>query len=222
MRHAAFIRSLGIALAAVSIALTAKAAGTIVNTGPGGNGDPGGGLTLGLDSIGGYQNLAGEFQLSGPTAVGSIFGWIGVDRGDAAGGTLNISILENDPNTGTLEFSQDTTLGPGVDQVPGWTGISGLNLDLSAGTYWVEFSSPDSSLSAYMPYPVANPLSEYAFESQNVGNLYTLSQFDPVGVQINGVPDVTGTLGMLGLGVAGLLVFTARQRRGACQGGLRP
>jgi hypothetical protein len=213
MRHSAFTRSVGIAIAALSIALTAKAAETIVNTGPGGNGDPGGGLTLGLDSIGGYQDIAGEFQLSAPTAVGSIFGWIGVDRGDPTGGTLNISILANDPNTGTVEFSQDTVIGPGVDQVPGWTGLSGLDLDLSAGTYCVEFSSPDSTLSGYMPYPVANPLVEYAFENQNVGNLYTPSQFDPVGVQINGVPDASGTFGMLGLGLVGLLGLAVRQRR---------
>jgi MYXO-CTERM domain-containing protein len=213
MRDSAFIKSAGIAIVALSIALTAKAAATIVNTGPGGNGDPGGGLTLGLNSIGGYQNLAGEFQLSAPTAVGSIFGWIGVDRDDPTGGTLNISILANDPNTGTVEFSQDTVLGPGVDQVPGWTGLTGLGLDLSAGTYWVEFSSPDSTLSGYMPYPVANPLAEYAFESQNVGNLYTLNPFDPVGVQIDGVPDATGTFGILGLGLVGVLGFAAHQRR---------
>ena len=142
MRTGAFMRFMGIAVVAISISLTASAAETIVNTGPGGNGDPGGGLTLGLDSIGGYQNIAGEFQLLDPTEVGSIFGWIGLDRDDLAGGTLNISILANDPNTGTVEFSQDTTLGAGVDQVPGWTGLSGLDLNLSAGTYWVEIFIP--------------------------------------------------------------------------------
>jgi hypothetical protein len=195
---------------------------SIVNTGSGGAVETG-------RHLGGYSStsptaftggLAGEFSLTGNVQVTSIYGWIGDNITGTldSGGLLNISILSNDPNTGTVDFSQDFTVPS--DQAPAWTGIDGLDLDLGPGSYWVEFSSPDESFVGFAPHTaLTSPLSDYAY-SIDGGGFDVDADYD-FGVQINGnvlsssVPDSGSTVLLVAAGMIGLCALAARRKLGA-------
>ena len=131
----------------------------VVDTGPGG---ASGGTTLSED-----QWLAAKFTLTQAETITSIEGWmvylnslfsLPVDvviYGDAG---LDV------PDTGDLRYEDSFTVLPS-GFAPGWNGVTGISLDLPAGTYWVAFEVTVPSVigSGAMPPTAAQELPDYAF-----------------------------------------------------------
>jgi hypothetical protein len=115
----------------------------VVDTGEGTNLNGGYGWSLDNSNP---QWLAGKFSLNQAYSINSVEGWIGIVT-DA--GTGRISIYGDAgqiPDAADLKFSQDFL----VDLAqPSWQGISGLDWDLAAGSYWVAFEDPIGSSLSY-------------------------------------------------------------------------
>jgi hypothetical protein len=135
-------------VAVFMITIPSAYAGLIIDTGPG----PSSGGALDLSS---GQWWAGKFNLTNSFKITDIDVWlvstghsghlkyaIYSDAGNAPGSTpINSTTLPIDVDMGNLNF------------VPDWFGPSGLNWDLSAGTYWLALEVPDSY---YGALPVLN------------------------------------------------------------------
>ena len=182
-------------------------ADTIVDTDQGISGWTGG-KSLFNDPDGAYQNLAMEFTLISATNITSVEGWISEANG--SNGSLTIGI---GTTPGDLLFSgmyQSQTL-PEINQ---WTGLTGLDWYLEAGTYWVSFIA-NTGFSASMPGSAPLPTSRYAVSqtfnpSWNVYN-YDGLETDALGLRVSGdvqsIPDTGVNIFMFGgvlVGLAGL------------------
>lgn len=186
-------------LAVLAFASNSKA--QIINTGaPGSDG----GYVLGYG-----QGLAAEFSLSGPTTVTALEGWIGDDEEPyfATGGTIYINLLANDPDSGTNVYSGTMELGN--DMAPNWNGVSGLDLNLGAGNYWLEFTS--SQANAYMPGWAPQPLPNYAFNEY--GGSWSYNSVFDLGIQVYGTPAVPDAASSAWLCASTALMLLGAERR---------
>jgi hypothetical protein len=172
-------------------------AGLIIDTGPG----PSSGGALDLSS---GQWWAGKFTLTNSFKITDIDVWL-VSTGHS--GHLTYAIYRDAGAAPGSTPINSTTLPINVDMsnlnfVPGWFGPSGLNWDLSAGTYWLALEVPDSYYGA-LPYTVPSPLSAYAVNQGGTWRSYSDFTF---GVRIYGetqVPEPATAL-LFGLGLVGL------------------
>ncbi|MGD0959448.1 MAG: hypothetical protein ABSB19_06550 [Methylomonas sp.] len=198
----------GIALLAISFSQQASA-DLIVNTGaPQGNGY----LPSTLD---GGDWLAGEFTLTQAADINSIQGYLNDNGTNESGHTFTVTVYDGGanntpPNPGNtnVELSGQATFNG-----DGWNGLTGLNLNLNAGTYWVAFEiGPNNdTFSGSMPVTTANPLQAYAwYDGMSTGG-YNLTSppGNDFGLQINAVPLPSG----LWLFASGLLAFSRFGRR---------
>lgn len=178
------------AIAAIILSMPCQTlAGTIVDTGPGASGWTGGTGLLN-DPTWAYQNIAIEFTLTSATNITSVEGWI--SEGEGSSGNLTIGI---GTSPGDLLFSgtYESQILPKINQ---WTGLTGLDWSLEAGTYWVSFL-PNAGFLASMPGGAPQPTSRYAFSQTNnpPWNIYNYSglETDALGLRISGeahsVPD---------------------------------
>jgi hypothetical protein len=210
MNPSVLARSAGIAVLALAVAAGARA-GLLVDTGPG-PGAPGGIGGWRLDST---QFLAGEFQLSSPATITGADIWAETYFG--AGGELDVSLFSGGP-AGSLLGGGSTTVPAGDDA--GWFGVSGLDISVPAGTYWVDFSTPvlgwgdtPTSFLAGPPLAPVSPLSDYQYTNGGFWNDYPGLD---IGVQVYGissVPDCPGTSLMLACGLIGLGALASRRSR---------
>jgi len=131
----------------------------VVDTGPGG---ASGGATLGED-----QWLAAKFTLTQAETITSIEGWM-VYLNSIFSLPVDVVIYGDagldEPNTGDLRYEDSFTVLPSGFS-PGWNGVTGISLDLPAGTYWVAFevTAPSVIGSGAMPPTAAQELPDYAF-----------------------------------------------------------
>lgn len=154
------IRNLALSLVLTACALPASAiAGTILDTGTPTNGTKWTLNRLPGDSSG--QNLAVRFQLTQATTITEIDGFVGGD-----GGTFTVAVSSDggpyplDDGPLGLIFQQH-----GLSSVAGdgsWSGTSGINWSLSAGTYWAIF--------AVLPSAVTNGASNDTLNGWMMGN----------------------------------------------------
>ncbi|MDH5513169.1 MAG: hypothetical protein OEY27_08160, partial [Gammaproteobacteria bacterium] len=164
---------------------------SIVDTGPGSGPDPYSGnvWVFPADGI-----LAGQFSILEGTRITSAEGWFGVsDTG------LDFDILIYDQSTsglpGSVLFSGSAFAPPqsptGDEMfVFDWFGLSGLNWELPAGTYWIAYqvSDPLNPDLAVMPGPSPNPLIHYAENRSSTSYEWEYADWLNLGVRIEGNP----------------------------------
>jgi hypothetical protein len=157
------------------------------------------------------QFLAAEFVLGQSYSITDVQGWIGSNTN----GNLIYRIRKDDSTSGEIPgsiiYSQAFEL-PFAEDAD-WYGPSGLNWNLSAGTYWLSFEvdvNNSEGFQGWMPFPANFPLSNYAF-SPNADGYTDWYQYDELkfGVRIYGerhganVPEPAIML-LLGLGLMAL------------------
>jgi len=173
----------GIALLAISLSQQAQA-DVIVDTGtPSGIGY----APLTFD---GGDWLAAEFTTTQSWDIGSIAGYINGIDSNQAGNTFTITIYDGNtppkPGTTNQEFSQQATFTGN-----GWNGLSGLNWNLAAGTYWLAFEiGPNNdTFQGNMPVSTANPLSTASYDGLSTGGYQAATGAgNDIGVTISSVP----------------------------------
>lgn len=164
------------------------------------------GFPLQLDA---NDKYAGQVSFSQDLTINSIQTYLNANEA-VEGDTFTISLYQNDANsvgglinTATATYTAD-----------GWNGLSALNWNVTAGTYWVGIEENADSIVFSLPVSVANPLVHTAFSYGS--NLGAYQNYDGMkfGLQIDAtvaaVPE-NDTYAMLlaGLGIMGLV---ARRR----------
>ena len=135
----------------------------IVNTGPGPEELPGFGL-------GGLQWVAVEFEVTEPTTIDRIDGWMLVFRA----GALDLSLYTDGGEVpGELLFRSTGFVNSGS---AAWRGVSSLNWTVTPGTYWVGFEpQPDGAvpgMEGALPFPSKRPLQNGAVVDRESGLTY--------------------------------------------------
>ena len=184
-----------IVLAAVALLLSTNInASIIVDTGTG----PIGVLLPGY-SLDGSQHLAGKFTTSNDYTIDSIEGWISYSGINTFG---TIAIYSDVGGLPGAELYSSIFEGAGNNAQ--WLGVSGIALDLTAGTYWAAFEvRPEQTMSAAMPYPVTSPLSAYAYYPVYDGTWFDGGALD-FGVRISTIP-VPAAVWLFGSGLISLI-----------------
>ncbi|HEU19067.1 MAG TPA: PEP-CTERM sorting domain-containing protein [Deltaproteobacteria bacterium] len=150
------------------------------------------------------QWLAGQFSLSQAYDITDIYGWIYPHDNT---GTMTIALygdstIDDNPDTSIQYFSQKFIPGgSGAD----WYGLTGLNISLTAGTYWVSFEvRNDDTNYGSMPKAFSDPLSVMAYFN---GTTWVGYDDIPIGIRMYGqttsVPE-PATILFLGFGLIGL------------------
>ena len=154
------------------------------------------------------QWLAGEIALNQSYSVNSIEGWI-ADAG-VTPGTLTVILYGdggNVPDMGNELFSQ--VINVTAQQFPhaDWHGVTGIDLDLLPGEYWVAFEvRPGNTYFGWLPQFPPNPLLNYAANYEFSNGVY-LNSYNPIGIRVGAestvIPEPT-TLFLLGPTLLGL------------------
>lgn len=132
-----------------------------------------------------YQYFAGEFTIAEDHLINQVEGYF---SNFAQSGTVTAQLFSDGGNIpGALLFSQSFMLQGGSSLA--WYGISGLNWEVNAGTYWLAFA-PDANISGIWPGGAPSPLGEYSQVISGVWQDLGPDFFDylDVGIRISGTP----------------------------------
>jgi hypothetical protein len=177
-----------------------SAANTIVDTGT-----PSGAT---LWTFAPWQYLAGEFTVADAFVLQTIEGYFD-NRYSAFPGTVDIAIHDDGGDIPGAILFVATTPVVGAGAPLDWYGVSGLNWELAAGTYWASFKPSSGFINGTMPGFAPHPLSNYANSLVENNHEWQGDDTPGIGLRINyqAVPDSTPTLSLF-MGVA-LLGFVA-------------
>jgi hypothetical protein len=195
---------LGVVFITFFIAIAPSFAATIVNTGN--PTDP----THWYFGAASNQWLAGEFTISQPYALTDIKTFCNWTSGS---NIANIAIYSDGGDVpGSLLFNQSFTVG----STSAWQGLSGLNWNLTEGTYWVGFENRAGNFYGTMGGgSVLNPMQGEAYFNNYSGGQYVAGSHEYIPAIIEGIPTATpepASLSLLGLGLLGL-VFKRKKTR---------
>ena len=164
------------------------------------------GFPLHLDA---NDKYAGQVSFSQNLTINSIQTYLSANEA-VEGDMFTISLYESATNgVGNLINTASATY-----SADGWNGLSALNWNVAAGSYWVGIEESTLGVVFNLPVSVANPLAHTAFTPEGYTASYQLYDGLKFGLQIDAtvaaVPE-TDTYAMLlaGLGIMGLV---ARRR----------
>jgi hypothetical protein len=179
-----------------------SAANTIVDTGT-----P---STATLWTFAPWQYFAGEFTVADAFILQTIEGYFD-NRYSAFAGTVDIAIHDDGGDVPGATLFVATTPVVGAFAPLDWYGVSGLNWELAAGTYWASFKPSSGLINGTMPGFAPHPLSNYANSLVELDHVWQGDDTPGIGLRINyqAVPDSTSTLSLF-MGVA-LLGFVAQR-----------
>jgi hypothetical protein len=209
------MRRLVVTIALVSATLLAGTAhGTsIVDTGPGPS-DPAAQYYSVYRDQNSAQYLAGKFSISQAYDITGMCGWM---YPHVANTTFTIAVYGDGgqiPDTAQQFFAQEVTAG---STAIGWYGLSGLNLALDPGSYWIAFEVRSSeTFFGTMPGPAEHPLADYAYRYTGYGLDYGWQEGDYVqsGIQISANPHAAvpdpAIIFLLGSSLAGVVAIRRR------------
>lgn len=139
-------------------------AGYIVDTG---SGWPQSGVSIYNRSDGDFQINAGQFTIAQATTITSMETWMY----SSVPGTVDMVLYGDngnlpDPTQEILRqgFSVATAA---TAPVTAWQGLTGLNLALNPGSYWISLEEPviDDVFQVNLPSGAPNPLARYAYRA---------------------------------------------------------
>lgn len=154
------------------------------------------------------QWLSAEFTIDFDYTITDIMGWLSIGRE----GDLTISIYGDDgdvPDVNDKLFTTSVFLTTTPDSA-GWHGISGIEWDLSAGTYWVAFEVLNTNLFAYANKNlIPEPLDNYAIRNSSSSYSWTSDSHLDIGVKIGANQNLStvpepATILLLGSGLIGI------------------
>ena len=206
-------------LIAAILGISAVKADSIIDTGtPDGTGS----ANL-IGQYGGYiyeRSEAGQFTLSQGYTITAVSGFMANYAG--YGGTVDAVIYGSTLQDGSVPVPDinnkfwSGTFSADSPTTSSWLGISGLDWNLGAGTYWLAFEPQGSTFYGWMPTVAPNPLANYTTGINSGTSNYSTAGVPGVGIRIDGVASVPepSTYALFGIGT--LLIVIAYRRRLTC------
>jgi len=197
---------LGSALLTLALAAGAANAALVVDTGTPDN-------SVGQLALDNNDWLAGQITFNQALQINSIKGFL--DDMGLGGGNFNVALYNDNGSNhiGSLVYSGQATYG-----TVGWNGLSGMNLSVNAGKYWVGFEVDDGTSNFVAAQYAPNALARTAYTDGSNQNSYHHLNGLSFGVQVDAtavaaVPEPE-TYAMMLAGL-GLLGFMSRRRKSA-------
>jgi hypothetical protein len=187
-----------VALAFMTAAATQAYAGTL------GTDTPTGGAVGGL-VLDGANWLAGQVSFGQDSQIQGIQAFVN-DMG--AGGNFTIALYDDStshlPGNLLTSWSASFTSSPDANG-SGWSGLSNLNYNVTAGKYWVALEVQGSdTFSGVAPGTLSDPLAKYAFNDGGFSGYQAMTE--SFGLQVTAVPEPESYAMLLaGLGMIGLI-----------------
>ena len=152
------------------------------------------------------QSLAGQFTTESAYTIDSIEGWIMSTEINKFG---TIAIYSDAGGLPGIELFSSIFEGGGSEAQ--WLGVSGVNLNLTAGTYWAAFEvRAGQTMDATMPEPFTSPLLSYAYTKAD--GVWIESGTLDIGIRIEAsVVPIPAAAWLFGSGLIGLVGFARRK-----------
>lgn len=164
------------------------------------------------------RSAAGQFTLTQSYTITGVSGYMANYSG--FGGTVDAVIYGTTLQDGSVPVPDiNNKLWSGsfsADSISAsWLGISALDWNLGAGTYWLAFEPAGSTFYGWMPTVAPNSLANYATGINNGTANYSQAGTPGIGIQIDGIASVPEPTTYALLGLGGLALVVAYRRRWA-------
>lgn len=180
----------------------------IVDTG---SGWPQFGVSIYNRTDGDVQFNAGQFSIDRPYTISSLEAWMySVDPGTVDlvlyGDSMNLPDKFNEILRSTLSVAS-----PGP--VTLWQGVRGLDLSLSAGSYWIALEKPSAvdGFQVNLPSGAPHPLARYAYFDEDTNGEWT-GYTGGQGFRVGVVPEPASMV-LFSIGGVALAAFRSRKKK---------